>query len=114
MCQCGSAQKDVRILTLDVGHEALVLGEVVDETLQGTANHGVLAHENDTLATERLADLVHLLGRDIVDGDDEDALVLLEENLELAEVGDLVFFLAPHYDRFDTIGSLRTYCWFVD
>lgn len=114
MCQYAGAQTGVLIRTLDVGHEALVLGEVVDETLQSTANHGILAHENDTMAAERLADLVHLLGRDIVDGDDEDALVLLEEVLELAEVGDLVFFLAPHYDRFDTIGSLRTYCCFVD
>jgi len=79
-----------------VGKETLVLGRVVDETLQSTADHGVLSHENDTLAAERLADLVHLLGRDIVDGDDEDALVLLEELLELLEVSGLGFFLAPH------------------
>lgn len=99
--------------TLDVREETLVLGEVADEALQSAADHGVLAHEDDTLATERLADLVHLLRGDIVDGDDEDGLVLLEEVLELVEVSDLGFFLAPHYDRFDTIGSLRTYCDFV-
>ena len=98
------------IHTLDVGEQALVVGEVVDQALESAADHGVLAHENDTLTTEGLTDLVHLLGRDIVDADDEDALVLLEEVLELLEVSGLEFFLAPHYDRFDTIGSLRTYC----
>lgn len=70
-----------KIRTLDVGEQALVLGEVANEALESAADHGVLAHQNDTIATERLADLVHLLGRDIVDGDDEDALVLLEEVL---------------------------------
>ena len=34
---------------------------------------------------------MHLLRRDIVDGDDEDALVLLEQLLELLEVSGLVF-----------------------
>jgi hypothetical protein len=52
--------------------------------------HGVLAHQDNTLATEGLTDLVHLLGADIVDGDDEDARVLLEEALELVEVAGLV------------------------
>lgn len=85
--------------TLDVSEETLVLGEVGDEALQGAAHHGVLAHENDALATEGLSDLVHLLRRDIVDGDDEDALVLLEEDLELVKVSGLRFFLAPHYAR---------------
>lgn len=85
--------------TLDVGKETLVLGVVVDKTLQSTADHGVLSHEDDTLAAERLTDLVHLLRRDIVNGDDEDALVLLEESLELLEVSGLGFFLAPHCVR---------------
>ena len=85
--------------TLDVGKKALVLWVVGDKTLQSTADHGVLAHEDDTLAAERLTDLVHLLRRDIVDGDDEDALVLLEEDIELLEVSGLGFFLAPHCVR---------------
>jgi hypothetical protein len=82
-----------------VRQQALVLGRVTDEALQRTADHGVLAHQHDTLAAERVADLVHLLRRDIVDGDDEDALVLLEERLELLEVDSLGFFLAPHCVR---------------
>lgn len=38
---------------------------------------------------------MHLLGADIVDGDDEDGLVLLEQALELVEVAGLVL-AAPH------------------
>lgn len=43
-----------------------------------------------------MANLVHLLRRDIVDFDDEDGLVLLEQALELVEVAGLVCRLAPH------------------
>lgn len=97
--------------TLDVGKETLVLGRVGDESLQRAADHGVLAHEHNGLATERLADLVHLLRRDIVDSDDEDALVLLEEHLELLKVSGLELFSAPHCVLFDAKGSLRTCGW---
>ena len=58
--------------------------------------HRVLAHQDDALAAQRLADLVHLLRRDIVDGDDEDAAVLLKEPLQLVEVRGLDCGLAPH------------------
>ena len=39
---------------------------------ESTADHGVLAHDDDTLATESDTDLVHLVGTDVVDIDDED------------------------------------------
>jgi hypothetical protein len=94
--------------TPDVGKQALVLRRVGDQALESATDHGVLAHENDTLTAQRLADLVHLLGRDIVDGDDENALVLLEEHLELVEVSGLGFFLAPHCVRGDAKGCLRS------
>lgn len=58
--------------------------------------HGILSHQDDALSTESLADLVHLLGADIVDGDDEDAAILLEEALQLIEIAGLVCGLAPH------------------
>lgn len=58
--------------------------------------HGVLSHQDDGLSTESATDLVHLLGRDIVDGDDEDGAVLLEKALQLIEVAGLVCGLAPH------------------
>lgn len=53
------------------------------------AYHGVLPHENDTLATETQANLVHLLRADIVDGDNEDGLVFLKKALEPIEVSGL-------------------------
>lgn len=43
--------------------------------------HGVLAHQDDGLTTESRTDFVHLLGRDIVDGNNEDGLVLVEKVL---------------------------------
>jgi hypothetical protein len=57
--------------------------------------HGVLAHQDNGLATEGETDLVHLLGGDIVDFDDEDRLVLLQQALELVKVTGFVR-LAPH------------------
>jgi hypothetical protein len=97
-----------RGLTLDVGKKALVLRGVVDQALQSTADHGVLAHEDNTLTAEGLTDLVHLLRRDIVDGDDEDGLVVLKKRLELLEVSGLELFRAPHCVRVDPKGCLRT------
>lgn len=52
-----------------MGKETFVLGAIGEESLQRTANHGVLAHQNDGLASEGASDLVHLLRRDIVDAD---------------------------------------------
>ena len=94
--------------TLDVGKETLVLGEVRNETLDGTADHGVLAHQDDTLAAHRVSNLVHLLRRDIVDGDDEDRSELLEECLQLVEVNGLGCGLAPHVcDLLTRIGMFQ-------
>jgi hypothetical protein len=62
----------------------------------GGSYHGVLAHQNDTLTTEGMSDLVHLLGADIVNADDEDGLIFFEEALQLVEIAGLVFGSAPH------------------
>jgi hypothetical protein len=62
--------------TLDVGKDTLVLRRLREEALNSAAHHGVLSHQDNTLATEGLPDLVHLLGGDIVDGDNENAFVL--------------------------------------
>ena len=45
--------------------------------------HGVLTHQDDGLSTEGDTDLVHLLGADIVNADDEDGAVLLETMTKL-------------------------------
>jgi hypothetical protein len=50
---------------------------------------------------------VHLLRADIVDGDDEDRLVLVEQALELIEVSGLGCGLAPHVSLWLKIGYLR-------
>lgn len=71
------------------------------------AYHGVLAHQNDSLSAKSATNLVHLLGADIVNADNENALVLLEEALELVEVAGLVFGLAPHIFFSLKVGCLR-------
>lgn len=71
------------------------------------AYHGVLAHQDNAIAAERLTDLVHLLRRDIVDRDDEDGLVLLQQALQLVEVASLVSGLAPHIFLVTKAGCLR-------
>jgi hypothetical protein len=112
--------EDEADVAFDVREKTLVLGVLGDEGLDGTADlifinmmsssqqlpissletaatyHSILSHQHDTLTTQALADLVHLLRGDIVDGDDEDALVLLEEPFELVEVAGLVCGPAPH------------------
>ena len=57
------------IHTFDVRKQTLVLGAVGDETLEGSSNHGVLAHQHHGFASQVRADFVHLLRRDIVDAD---------------------------------------------
>jgi len=86
----------MRKRTLDVGEQSLVFREVGNETLEGSSHHGVLAHQDDGLASERGSDLVHLLRRDIVDADDEDRFVLVEQALQLLEVNGFGTGLAPH------------------
>lgn len=87
-CVCAIAPVACK-LTLDVRKETLVLGGLADEALESTADHGVLAHQDNGVTTESVSDLVHLLGRDIVDGDDEDGLVSLKKRLQLVEVSGL-------------------------
>lgn len=106
--------EDESNVALDEWKKALPLWRVTNEPLDGTANlenclaviymvllsqlsyHGVLSHQDNTLSAERLSDLVHLLGADIVDGDNEDAAILLEKALQLIEIAGLVCGLAPH------------------
>jgi hypothetical protein len=87
--------------------DSLILRELRDEAFDGTANHGILAHQDDRLPAKRMADFVHLLGADIVNGDDEDGFVRVEQALELVEVGCFGPCFAPH-DFFDMkLGYLR-------
>lgn len=61
------------------------------------ANHGVLTHENYSLATESNTDLLHLIGSDIVSVNDEDLGVIVEKLVKAFEI----FFFAlinRHYE----------------
>ena len=58
-------------LTPNVWEQSFIFGEVGNETLDCTTNHGVLAHQDDGLISKGSTDFVHLLRTDIVDGDDE-------------------------------------------
>jgi hypothetical protein len=64
--------EDETNVALDVGEEPLVLGVLGENRAQSAPNHGVLAHQDDTLATEGLTNLMHLVGANIVDIDQED------------------------------------------
>lgn len=98
--------------------EALVLREISEETLDGTADHGVLAHQHNGLAAHADSDLVHLLRRDIVDGDNEDGLVLFKESLKFVEVDGLSCGLAPHvcdlFELRDISGKLNCLEWVME
>ena len=55
--------------TFDMRKQTLVLGAIADEPLESSADHGVLSHQDNGLASKAASDLVHLLRRDIVDTD---------------------------------------------
>ena len=58
-------------VTLDVWDEALELRELTKEGAEGMADHHVLTHQHNSLATKCNTDLVHLVGTDIVNIDKE-------------------------------------------
>eukprot|EP01085_Mycamoeba_gemmipara_P000876 Mycagemm_TRINITY_DN10317_c2_g1::TRINITY_DN10317_c2_g1_i17::g.876::m.876 type:complete len:343 gc:universal TRINITY_DN10317_c2_g1_i17:1031-3(-) len=72
----------------------LVLVEVATDSL---ADHGVLAHENDSLTAERNANALHVCRANIVGLNDEDLVVLLEELNKLDKVGLLLRLGIAHY-----------------
>lgn len=67
-----SGGEDESDVSLDVGEEALELGVVGQDETDSTANHGVLSHQDLSLAAESLTNLVHLVRSDVVNVDDED------------------------------------------
>lgn len=69
--------------------------------------HSVLAHKHNSISSQAGPNLVHLLGADIVNCDNENRLVFLQQPLELIEVAGLVGSLAPHVFFGMKIGFLR-------
>lgn len=78
--------EDETDVAADRGHKLLVVGVLGLENTDGTTDHGVLAHKDLGITTESLTDLVHLVGTDIVNVDNEDGVELLQVRLELFEV----------------------------
>lgn len=72
---------DVWQNALDVGHAA-----ICNEALDGATDHGVFAHQDDTLATEGNSNLVHLVGANIVNVDDEDGGCMRVINIGLLDI----------------------------
>jgi hypothetical protein len=64
--------EDEANVSTDVREEAFELRVVCDDRAQSTPDHGIFAHQDDTLAAKGDTNLVHLVGTDIVDIDDED------------------------------------------
>lgn len=58
--------EDKADVALDVLKQLVQLGIVSQVSADGLSHHGVLSHEYNGMATERNADLLHLLGTDIV------------------------------------------------
>lgn len=63
--------EDEADVATDEGEDLLELGELAGKGAESTTDHGVLAHEDNTLATESLTDHVALLRGDVVDVDNE-------------------------------------------
>lgn len=53
--------EDETNVAADVRKELLELGVLIEDGTEGTANHGVLAHDDNSLATEGDTDLMHLV-----------------------------------------------------
>lgn len=76
--------------------QAFILRIIGDKSFDGTANHGILAHQHGGVSSESLSDFVHLLRTNIVDGDDEDGFMGVEQRLKLVEVSSFASRFAPH------------------
>lgn len=67
-----TGSEDEADVATDVGHETFVLGRFGEEDAKSAADHGVLAHQDDTGASEGDTDLMHLVRADVINVDDED------------------------------------------
>lgn len=61
-------------------------------------HHGVFPHKNDGISTQTLANILQLIGSNIVRGNDQNLGVLVEKIAQLLIVSDLLFSLGG-FDR---------------
>ena len=86
---------------LDVRKKLLKVGVLLQVSPDDLPHHGVLAHEDDGLASQGNPDLLHLFGSNIVGSDDEALGIFVQKLLELGEVVSFPggFALPNHFDR---------------
>jgi hypothetical protein len=121
--------EDEANVALNVGEETFVLWVLGEDVAQSTADHGVFAHQDDTLATESSADLMHLVRTDVIDIDDEDCsfvedirydvrtggCALTVSGQKLLELGEVNFLLCTSGSHFYfytrlSLSDLSLYC----
>ena len=85
------AEDETNVSSHDLNEGAQVeVGVLLLVLVQGSANHGVLSHENVSLASQRDTDLLHLLGSDVVTRNDENTGARVQQVLELIEISGLL------------------------
>jgi len=92
-----SLGEDETDVALDMREELLELRVVGQSTTKGTSDHGVLAHQYDSLSSESLSDLVELVGSYVCDLDQEDGGVVLHKREELVKVSLLDILCLSHF-----------------
>jgi hypothetical protein len=92
----GEHKADVALAQLNQGTDG-VLGVGLQERSEDLAHEGVLAHQNLSSATHLHAGVLHLLGADVVNLDDEHLGVLAEQTLHSLEVEILLSLRERHF-----------------
>jgi hypothetical protein len=81
--------KDKTNVTLNSRQKFFQIRVIFTQRTQDFTNHGVFTHQNNTFTTERLTNLVHLVGTDIVNAAEENGGVFGNVGLEFLEVSFL-------------------------
>lgn len=85
----GEDETDVQ---LNIWQQVDEVWVVLELTTDALLHHGVLAHENFGLSSQRDTDLLHLVGADVVSADNEALWVLIEHALHLREKPGFPYF----------------------
>ena len=75
--------------------------------LDAAAYESVLAHEDDRVAAEALADVLELVGANIVGASDEHLAVLVQQRAQLLVVHHLLLRLRQLYRHLALLSSIR-------
>lgn len=81
--------KDESNVSFNSGQEFFQIRVIFTQSTQDFTDHGVFTHQDDGFSTERLTNLVHLVGTDIVNAAEENGRVFGNVGLEFLEVSFL-------------------------